>query len=103
MSGGKVVSGGSRRSRRASTMARSSSKNAGSFINWPDGRRWNRSALESLELLQEKKKSRLFFGCGLERLSVNFAIGSLQQYFDLSFGFLKLLLAFARQIDTFFE
>src|SRR5207245_1862740 len=47
--------------------------------------------------------SRLFFSFGLEGLGGHFSVGHLQQNLDAAFGLLKLLLAVAGELDSFFK
>src|SRR6266849_10133119 len=92
MEEGRAVSAGRSRSRAASTVKRSSSKNAGRFI--AEG---NRLAAKC------QSGSRFGLPLGIERLNGKFAIGFLEKDFHATFSFLELLLAFAREGNAFFE
>src|SRR5713101_6684758 len=83
---------GKSRSRAASTVKRSSSKNAGSFI--AEGNR-----------LAAKCQSGSRFGLpfGVKRLGGKLAISFLEKDFHATFSFLELFLAFAREGNAFFE
>src|SRR5712692_10031041 len=83
---------GKRRSRAASTVKRSSSKNAGSFI--AEG---NRLAAKC------QSGSRFGLPLGVKRLGGKFAIGFFEKDFHAAFCFFELLLAFAREGNAFFE
>src|SRR5438132_497194 len=92
MEEGWVVAAGRTFSRAASTTARFSSKNAGSFIfrgNWraADGRRASRFGLP----------------LGIERLGGKLAIGFLEEDFHAPLGLFELLLALPRERDALFE
>src|SRR6266851_8623743 len=89
---GCAVANGRSRSRAASTVRRSSSKNGGSFIakrNWraAGGGSWSRFALP----------------LGIEGLGRKLAIRFLQEDFHSTFRLLQLLLALAGECDALFE
>src|SRR4029077_8969901 len=92
MEEGCAVANGRRRSRGASRVRRSSSKNGGSFIakgNW-------RAAGGG-------SSSRVTLPLGIEGLSRQLAIRFLQEDFHASFRLLQLLLALAGKRDALFE
>src|SRR4029077_18963923 len=92
MEEGCAVANGRRRSRGASRVRRSSSKNGGSFIakgNW-------RAAGGG-------SSSRFTLPLGIEGLGHQPAIRFLQEDFDSTLGFLQLLLALAGKRDALFE
>src|ERR1700676_348988 len=93
MEGGGASSPGISRSSASSTAARSSSKNAGSFIRWgvrPDapcgGARLG-----------------LFLGFGIERLRGQFAAGLLEQNFYFALGIFQMFLAVAGELHAFLK
>src|ERR1700675_2260513 len=93
MEGGCASSPGIRRSRAASTAARSSSKNAGRIIRWRvcPAARFGRVRLG------------LFLGLGIERLRDQYAAGLLEQKFHFAFGLFQMFLAIAGEFDAFLE
>src|SRR5437016_9100211 len=92
MEEGGAVSAGRRRPRAASTVRRSSSKNAGSFISAGNGR-----AAGCLGA------SRFSLPLGIERLGGKLAIGLLQEDFHSPLRLFQLLLARARERHALLE
>src|SRR5580704_9942225 len=89
---GGVLLAGSCRSSAASTVSRSSSKKAESFIAAR-----NRAAKEI------GKGSRLALPFGIKRFCGQLSVGFFQEDFDAAFRLFQLLLAFARQRDALLE
>src|SRR5713226_3242798 len=92
MEEGRAVSAGRSRSRAASTVKRSSSKNAGRFI--AEG---NRLAAKC------QSSSRFGLPLGVKRLGGKFTIGFLEKDFHSAFSLFQLLLALAGECDALFE
>src|SRR5260370_28884982 len=92
MEDGCAVSGGSSRSRAASTVRRSSSKNVGSFISAGNCRaRGCRGT------------SRFSLPLGIERLGGKLAIGFLQENFHPALRLFQLFLTLTGERDALFE
>src|SRR5258706_14014836 len=92
MEEGCAVASGRSRSRAASTVRRSSSKNEGSFI-----------AKENWRAAGGGSSSRFTLPLGIEGLGRQPAIRFLQEDFDSTLRFLQLLLALAGNRDALFE
>src|SRR5260370_4469514 len=92
MEEGCAVPAGSSRSRAASTVRRSSSKNVGSFIS---AENWRARGCRST--------SRFRLLLGIERLGGKLAIGFLQEDFHSTLRLFQLFLALAGECYAFFE
>src|SRR6267378_3760508 len=93
MEGGCASSPGIRRPRAASTAARSSSKNAGRFIEWRV-----RPVAPSGDI-----RLRLFLGFWIERFRYHLSARLLEQNFHFAFGFIQREVCTLQLSDNFFK